>query len=244
MVISGLHIYIPIGFAILLAFIGAFLISYTSIPSIVKVANIKKLFDEPGHRKTHKVSIPTLGGIAIFSGFLISGGLFANFVEHKELQYLYIASIVLFFVGIKDDILVIAPLKKLSGEIFAALIIIVLGNFRFTSLHGFMGIHEMNYFVSIALSLFVYIVIINGFNLIDGIDGLASGVGIISGLTFGVWFFLVKDYDYAILSLALVGSLIAFFWYNVYGKNYKIFMGDTGSLILGLSLAVFSTRFN
>jgi UDP-N-acetylmuramyl pentapeptide phosphotransferase/UDP-N-acetylglucosamine-1-phosphate transferase len=222
----------------------AFIICYTSIPSIVRVANAKSLYDEPGKRKLHKKSVPTLGGIAIFSAVIIATGVFTQYKFNPEFQYLTIGSIVLFFVGLKDDILVIAPMKKLLGQLFAIAIIIVLSDLRFTSLHGFLGVHKLLYWHSIILSLFVFIVIINGFNLIDGIDGLASGVGMVASLAFGTFFYLAGEFEYAILAAGLTGSLIAFFWFNVFGKDYKIFMGDTGSLIVGLFLAVMAVRFN
>ena len=155
-----------------------------------------------------------------------------------------VASIVLFFVGLKDDILIIAPLKKLSGQVFAALIIVVLGNLRFTHLHGFIGVNQLLYVHSFLLTVFVLVVIINSFNLIDGIDGLASGVGIIASLLFGTFFYINGEVGYAVLSAAMAGSLIAFFWFNVYGTENKIFMGDTGSLLVGLFLAVLVVRFN
>lgn len=235
---------IPIKIEIIFSFIVAFLIVVSSIPTIVNVANAKKLFDEPGKRKAHKSSVPTLGGVAIFVAILVPMGLFTSFSEHLEFQYIVIASIILFFVGIKDDILVTAPMKKLGGQIASVLIIIILGDFRFTSLHGFLGIHNMPYLASIALTLFVFVVIINGVNLIDGIDGLASGVGIIASTVFGTWFFLNNDYEYGIICISIVGALLAFFYFNVFGTKNKIFMGDTGSLILGLFLAVASVRFN
>lgn len=231
-------------FSVLLSFILAFVVVLTSIPTIVDVARAKKLYDEPGRRKSHTACIPTLGGVAIFSGIILAITLFTNFSEHKEYQYVIASAILLFFVGIKDDVLIIAPLKKLGGQIFAVFIIVILGNFRFTSLHGFLGIQTIPYFASLVLTLFVFIVIINGFNLIDGIDGLASGIGIVSSIVFGVWFFLSKEYDYAIIAFSIVGGLIPFFIYNVFGKKNKIFMGDTGSLILGFFIAVMAVKFN
>lgn len=232
------EILIPIGLLL------AFFICYTSIPSIVRVANAKALYDEPGKRKLHKKSVPTLGGIAIFSAILISTGVLTKFKVNPEFQYLTVGAIVMFFVGLKDDILVIAPLKKLLGQLFAIAIIIVLSNLRFTSLHGFLGINDLLYWHSIVLSAFVFIVIINGFNLIDGIDGLASGIGIIASMAFGAFFYINAEYEYAILAAALSGALIAFFWFNVFGDEYKIFMGDTGSLLVGLFIAVMAVRFN
>jgi UDP-N-acetylmuramyl pentapeptide phosphotransferase/UDP-N-acetylglucosamine-1-phosphate transferase len=228
----------------LLGFIISFIIVYVSIPSIVNVARIKGLFDEPGLRKCHQQKVPNLGGIAIFAAIIIVEGLLINVSNGRELIYLLASVTVMFFVGIKDDILIIAPGKKLLGEIISVLIMVVLGNLRFTSLHGFLGIHEIDYVSSILLSCFVMVVIVNGFNLIDGIDGLAASIGIVVSLTFGVWFFLVGLINYAVLSAAVAGSLIAFLRFNVFGGSNKIFMGDTGSLILGLIASVFVIRFN
>jgi UDP-GlcNAc:undecaprenyl-phosphate GlcNAc-1-phosphate transferase len=230
--------------SILLSFLTAFILVFTSIPTIVKVATAKNLIDKPDSRKSHSNNIATLGGIAIFSAILITFGVYTDALKQREFQFVYVASIILFFVGLKDDILIIAPLKKLTGQVCASLIVIILGDLRFTSLHGFLGINHISYIYSIILTLFVFIVIINGFNLIDGIDGLASGVGIVTSVTFGTWFFLKNEYEYTIICATVAGSLIAFFWYNVFSRKNKIFMGDTGSLLVGLFLAVIAVQFN
>jgi UDP-N-acetylmuramyl pentapeptide phosphotransferase/UDP-N-acetylglucosamine-1-phosphate transferase len=229
---------------ILCAFLLSAFIVYFSIPTIVKVDRAKKFMDEPNKRKLHNESIPTLGGVAIFLGILIPIGILTNFSAHIEFQYVFISSLILFFIGLKDDILIIAPITKLGGQIVATLIIILLANFRFTSFHGFLGIYHVPFWISIITTLFVFLAIINGFNLIDGIDGLASGIGIICSLFFGVWFFMAGEYTYCIIAAAIIGSLIVFFIFNAFGKANKIFMGDTGSLIIGLFMAIFALKFN
>ncbi len=230
--------------SVILSFITAFVIVFSSIATIVFVSKAKKLIDEPDPRKLHNKSVPNLGGVAIFAAVLIASGLFSDISKHREFQYMLVGSIILFFAGIKDDILIIAPMKKLYSQIIASLIIIILGNLRYTNLHGFLGIYHIPYVTSVLLSLFVFVVIINGFNLIDGIDGLASGVGILSTIVFGGWFLLVGEFEYAILSFALIGATVAFFWFNVFSVKNKIFMGDTGSLLIGLFLAVLAVKFN
>jgi UDP-GlcNAc:undecaprenyl-phosphate/decaprenyl-phosphate GlcNAc-1-phosphate transferase len=229
---------------VIFSLLVSFVIVFVSVPSIVKVAHYKQFFDEPGQRKSHHKNIPNLGGIAIFAGLAVATGLFADLTLSRELMQVLVAMVVIFFIGIKDDILIIAPAKKLYGELIAAFIIVILGDIRFTSLHGFLGIYEINYLSSISLTLFVVVVLINSFNLIDGIDGLASGIGILVSLTFGTWFYLTGNHNYAILSAALLGALVAFFGFNVFGKENKIFMGDTGSLILGLIMSVLVIKFN
>lgn len=226
------------------SFVVSFLIVYISIPSIVNVAKSKGLFDEPDIRKCHYHKVPNLGGVSIFAAIIITTGLFLNVVANPELVYLLAALTVMFFVGIKDDILIIAPSTKLMGELISVLILVVLGNLRFTSLHGFLGIYQIDYVSSVLLSTFVMIVIVNGFNLIDGIDGLAAGIGIVVSLTFGSWFFLIGAMNYAVMCTIMAGALLAFFRFNVFGGINKIFMGDTGSLLLGLLMSVFVIRFN
>jgi UDP-N-acetylmuramyl pentapeptide phosphotransferase/UDP-N-acetylglucosamine-1-phosphate transferase len=119
-----------------------------------------------------------------------------------------------------------------------------MGNVRFTHLHGIFGTEEIGYLTSLILSIFAMVVIINAFNLIDGIDGLASGLAIVAASAFGVWFFINGNIQFSILSFALVGSLTGFFIYNVFGKKNKLFMGDTGSLIIGLVISALVVKFN
>lgn len=226
------------------SFITSFLVTYYSIPSIVSVARAKKLYDEPNGRTSHLNATPTLGGLPIFSAVMITMLVFFDFTSFPDMQYVMAGSIIIFFIGIKDDILSISPLKKLGGQVTASLIIIILGDIRFTHLHGFLDITFIPYWPSVVLTLFVLILIINCFNLIDGIDGLASGIGIVASLSFGVWFGLIKDWEYVAVSLAILGALAAFFYFNVWGTKNKIFMGDTGSLLLGLFMAVLVIHFN
>src|SRR5680860_63564 len=134
--------------------------------------------------------------------------------------------------------------KKLIVQFFAAVLLITLGNIRFTSFHGIFQIYEIDYFTSVIFSAFVIVVIINAYNLIDGIDGLASGLGMLSAAAFGIWFYLLGQIQFSIMSFALVGSLGGFFLFNVFGKHKKIFMGDAGSLIVGLIISTLAIKFN
>lgn len=229
---------------IAISMLTAFLVVLFSVPSIVKVALKKHLFDEPGLRTSHKHAIPTLGGLAIFAGFIFSLSVTPNINPMEEEAIIIAASVIIFFIGLKDDILVTAPITKLGGQLVSGAILVVLGDIRITSLHGFYGITEIPYTFSLLLTIFLIIVIINAFNLIDGIDGLSSGIGILTASTFGIWFYLFGKVQWAVLSFALVGSLMAFFIYNVFGKKNKIFMGDTGSLLLGLIMSIITIQFN
>ena len=237
--------FLPSEIAIYPIFLAAFTVAYLSIPSIVRVARQKKFFDDPSHRKSHCRQIPTLGGIAIFAGFTISAGTLINYETAPSLQYILVACIIIFFIGIKDDIQVLAPQKKLLGQIIAALILIIPGDLHFTSLHGFLRIFEFDsQIASMFITLFVIILIINSLNLIDGIDGLASSIGILATIFFGSWFYISGNIDYSLVSAAILGSLLGFFRFNLSNGKYKIFMGDTGSMLVGLLLVVQVIMFN
>ncbi len=228
----------------ILAFTVGFILVFYSVPTIINVARAKHLYDEPNERTASKKIVPTLGGVAIFIGLTISTIIGTNGFAFNELKYLIAAIIIMFFVGLKDDIQTISARKKLYVQILTAVLLVTLGNFRFTSFHGLLGIQEISYVTSFLISCFTIIVIINAFNLIDGIDGLASGVSMVTASTFGCCFLLTGHSEYGIMCFGLVGSLAAFSLYNVFGNTNKIFMGDTGSLILGITMSVIVIKFN
>ncbi len=226
---------------ILLSAALAFLITFFAIPVIIQVAKDKKLFDEPDERKVHKNVIPTLGGLGIFAGFIIATLMGVPSAITSELQYFAAATTVIFFLGIKDDILVLSASKKFIGQLIAAGIIIKFGGIQITNMHGFLGIYEIPHIASIVLSIFTIIVITNSFNLIDGVDGLAGSLGLLTTLVFGAYFFYAGQLTYAVMAFALAGSTIGFLIYNF--SPAKIFMGDTGSLLLGLVNSILVIKF-
>ena len=220
----------------------SFLLVFISIPTILRVARNKNLFDEPGKRRVHKTKVPNLGGLGIFFGILMTYTLYSELFDIKAVPFLVPALLVIFSIGIKDDIMVTAPMMKLLGQILAAFIIVGLGDLRITDFHGFWG-WQPNYLVSIGVSLLLVIFIVNGFNLIDGVDGLAAVSGIISSVGFSIWFFINGEIHVTVLGAILVGSLLAFLYYNVFAVRQKIFMGDTGSMLIGFILATLTIRF-
>lgn len=228
---------------VLLAFSVALFVTWYYIPRVIKIASIKNLTDKPGERKVHNFAIPTLGGIGIFGGFTF-GFLLAVDGQLPGVAYFTATSIILFFIGISDDLINMSPRKKVIAELFAAFIIFLFTDMHFTNFHGFLGITELPFWLSLLITMFVVVVIINSLNLIDGIDGLAASVGIIASAVLGTWFWLSGDYGYAIMASALLGSLIAFLRFNLSKGTSKIFMGDTGSLVIGFILAVMIIRFN
>lgn len=222
----------------------SFILVMISIPSIIRVAHAKHLFEPFNARKVHTKTVPPMGGVAIFIGFTISSIIATDGISFDALKYIIASVIIMFFIGLKDDLMDISARKKLMVQIFASVILITLGNVRFTDLHGILGTNEIGFGVSLILTIFAMVVIINAFNLIDGIDGLASGLAILSAGAFGSWFYISGHIQFAILSFALVGSLIGFFIYNVFGHRNKLFMGDTGSLIVGLVVSALVVKFN
>lgn len=239
---------------LLLAFVTSFILVLLSTPVLIKVAKLKHLVDEPGDaRKVHSRSVPTIGGIMIFAGTIIAYSMwFPSAGESQfgvnynilsalqEFKFLVASMFILFFLGVKDDIIGVSPTKKLFIHMVVGMILILMANIRITSLHGMFSLYEIPDWASIMFSLFTYIVIVNAINLIDGIDGLAAGVGCIASLTFSFWFFRTGDMPVALLGVGLAGALLGFLVFNF--NPAKIFMGDTGSLIIGMVLFVLAVK--
>ena len=228
-------------FDVILSIIISFTVTFLAIPVIINVAEMKKLYDVPDARKIHHTPITPLGGIGIFAGFIFGCLLTINFKTAPEFQYFIAAALVIFFLGLKDDVLVISPVKKFIGQVLAAFLIIYYGRIQIHSMHGFFGIHELPEMFSLLISYFAVIVIINSFNLIDGVDGLAGTLGLLSAAMFGIYFYNSNMPAYYILAFSLCGSLMAFLIFNF--QPAKIFMGDTGSLLIGGINAILAMKF-
>ena len=223
-------------FDIIFSLITSFLITYVAIPKVIFFAEKLRLLDEAGIRASHKGSVPIFGGIAIFTGIIFS---LLFWAEIENIQFILVSILIVFVVGVIDDLLVLSPFKKIVGQVIATLILIFASDdpIIIDSMHGVLGISKaLSPWVSIPFTIFVVIVITNGYNLIDGVDGLAGGIGVISSFSFGVIALLMGQGDMAILAFTLMGSLLAFLKYNLYPA--KIFMGDTGSLVVGLILSI------
>ena len=158
----------------------------------------------------------------------------------NEFKYMIASMFILFFLGLKDDIIGVAPLKKLYVHALVGFILVVLADIRLTSFWGLFNVYDLPYWFSLCISLFTYIVIVNAINLIDGVDGLAGGIGLIAALTFGFWFASTGDLPLALLAMSLGGALLGFLFFNF--QPAKIFMGDAGSLILGMIMYVLAMK--
>ena len=236
---------------LILAGITAFLVVLLATPSLIKVAFLKRLFDEPGDaRKLHKRVVPTIGGIIIFAATLFACALWFPYEQLQSdttnsgirlFQFVVATLIIMFFVGIKDDIIGTAPIKKLAAHVVAGMILVLMAETRIRSMHGLFGIDEIPLWASIFLSLFTMIVVVNAYNLIDGVDGLAAGVGLIGAAAIGGMFAMTNQLVPAILAFSLAGALAAFLIFNF--APAKIFMGDSGSLSIGLIMSVLVITF-
>ncbi|MFC0428581.1 glycosyltransferase family 4 protein [Chryseobacterium scophthalmum] len=233
---TGISIfYIKVGFG----FLSSFLITFFSIPTIIKISKRKNLMDEPGVRSSHLRKIPNLGGIAMFYSIGICTSIFAYEIFDLY-KFLFASLIILLYVGIMDDIVVMRAYKKLVAQIVVSAFIVIGSDVRIRNLFGIFGIYEIHYLVSVIFTIITFIILINAFNLIDGIDGLAGGYSLICSALFGISYYRLGEYNYplVILSVVLIGSVLAFLYYNLSNlRATKIFMGDTGSMLLGFLLA-------
>lgn len=227
---------------IMLSVIISLGITWRAIPVIRNICEMRGLLENPIKRSSHSNPTPTFGGIGIFAGTIIGYFLWSFDDEGFVLHKVFAGAIILFFLGLKDDLYTLAPLKKIGSQVLASLLVIIGSDLRITNFFGTFGIHEINYFVSVIFSLFIYVSIINAFNLIDGIDGLSGGIAMIASAGFGWWFLYTNEWSMACLSLSLSASLLGFLRYN-FSKTSKIFMGDTGSLFVGYLVTVIAVRF-
>jgi UDP-GlcNAc:undecaprenyl-phosphate/decaprenyl-phosphate GlcNAc-1-phosphate transferase len=224
------------------AVLTAFVICFMMMPVIIRVAEIKHLIDQPDlERKFHGHLIPTFGGIGIFAAFIISYSIWGGVIELPAYPYFIAALFLLFLVGIKDDLIVLEPVKKLIVQMIAATVLVLGGGVILTDLGGIFGIYEIPWAAGVVLSVLILVAIVNAFNLIDGIDGLAGGIGVIISSIIGIWFWGAGYLSLAILSFTLSGALIGFLSFNMHPA--KIFMGDTGAMAVGFILGYLALEF-
>ncbi len=211
-------------------------ISYRTYPVIIKISKSKGLMEEPKKRSSHFIRTPNLGGIGIFLGVISTLTFVGSILSYNNLLCLIGASIFLFFTGLKDDLVDIKPISKLFGQTVASLCVIIISDIRIHSFFGIFGIETLPYLASVIFTLFVFILLINAFNLIDGVDGLAACIAIVSSTIFGVLFYSNGNDSMLFISLSVMGALSTFLIFN-FSNTKKVFMGDTGSLIIGFLLA-------
>ena len=224
------------------AVLTAYVISYISMPAIIRIAELKEFVDSPdGGRKLHQRFVPTMGGVGIFAAFIISYSIWGQVVSLGSFPFFIAALLILFLMGVRDDIVELTPFKKFVIQLIASTILVIGGGVSLGSFSGLLGIGELNLVQGAIASIIILVAIVNAYNLIDGIDGLAGGVGVIASGILGIWFWGAGFLSYAILSFSLSGALIGFLAYNMFPA--RIFMGDTGAMSIGFILGYLSLEF-
>lgn len=242
-------------YLVILAFLISFLMTSFIIPKIMLISFKYKLFDVPDERTVHKRITPRLGGVSfplviLFSMGLtiaatyVANGVFIGVDLSHQLVLSMCSLILLFFIGVADDLIGVGYRNKFIAQICCGIMLICSGLWV-NNLYGICGIHAMPFWMGAPLTIFIVVFIINAINLIDGIDGLASGLSSVTLIFFGSLLLYQGEWVFAMLAFASLGSLLPFFYYNVFGtskKGHKIFMGDTGSLTIGMIISILAVK--
>ncbi|HMN26310.1 MAG TPA: MraY family glycosyltransferase [Ignavibacteriaceae bacterium] len=225
--------YLKVAFSML----SSFLIVFYTVPTVIKISRRKNLMDEPGQRSSHERKIPNLGGIALFFAIAVCTSIYA-YQLFDLYKFLFASLVILLYVGVMDDIVVMRAYKKLLAQVIVSTMLVIGSDVRIRNLFGVFGIYELNYFLSVIFSIITFIILVNAYNLIDGIDGLAGIYGVICFALFGISYYRLGAYNYplVILSTTIIGAITGFLYYNLSERSKKIFMGDTGSMLLGFLL--------
>lgn len=212
-----------------------------SIPGIILVAMKKRLLDKPNYRKKHKRITSNFGGLSIYSAFIFTVSIFgiSQYLPHWD--YIFAGSFILFVTGLKDDVIAITFKQKFLAQFCAAIIVSYFADVRVDNLHGLFGIWHLPLPVSIFLSFIGITFVTNAYNLIDGVDGLCGILSLVEFFLLGIYFVHIDQNGYAMLAFVLCGSILGFLYYNI--SPARIFMGDTGSLMLGFFMSILIVAF-
>jgi UDP-GlcNAc:undecaprenyl-phosphate/decaprenyl-phosphate GlcNAc-1-phosphate transferase len=225
---------------LILAAITAFVVAFLILPVLIKYSLKKNLVVEPGRRKLHKSSMPSLGGVAIFIGFLSSSLMWVSLEEWLTVRYLIASLLIIFFLGIRDDLVPFNAWRKMIGQA-AAIVGLLFSDVKIDSLYGLFGIYEIPFIASVILTAGFIIIVTNAYNLIDGLDGLAGTIGTVSFIAFGFWFYFAGQHLFSLLCFSMAGGMLAFLVFN--WEPAEIFMGDTGAMVGGMLLSILTIHF-
>jgi UDP-GlcNAc:undecaprenyl-phosphate/decaprenyl-phosphate GlcNAc-1-phosphate transferase len=225
---------------LVLATISAFVVSFLILPVLIKYSLKKNLVVVPGRRKLHKKETPSLGGVAIFLGFILSALMWVDLKEWTNMRYPIASLMIIFFLGIRDDLVPFNAWRKMIGQ-GAAIVGLLFSDIKIGSLYGLFGVYEIPTIASFILTAGFIIILTNAYNLIDGLDGLAATVGIVAFSSFGIWFHLADQQVFSLFCFSMVGAMLAFLIFN--WQPAEIFMGDTGAMVGGMLLSIVTIRF-
>ena len=229
----------PLCYTIIIPFFTALLLVGWIHPRLVKIALLKNIVDNPDARKLQRTPVPVLGGVAVFFGVVIAIGCMSSVVDCSGLPVVIMAMMAMLYTGTMDDILSLSPGLRFVIEIVVVLLLIFVGGYCIDDFHGLWNIGRFSYWYAVPLTVVAAVGIINSINLVDGVNGLSSGYCIMACLIFGTLFFLAGEAPMTILAAVSVGALIPFFLHNVFGKTSKMFIGDGGTLVMGVVMSVF-----
>lgn len=229
----------PFCYTIIIPFFTALLLVGWIHPRLVKIALLKNIVDNPDARKLQRTPVPVLGGVAVFFGVVIAIGCMSSVVDCSGLPVVIMAMMAMLYTGTMDDILSLSPGLRFVIEIVVVLLLIFVGGYCIDDFHGLWNIGRFSYWYAVPLTVVAAVGIINAINLVDGVNGLSSGYCIMACLIFGTLFFLAGEAPMTILAAVSVGALIPFFLHNVFGKTSKMFIGDGGTLVMGVVMSVF-----
>ena len=229
----------PLCYTIIIPFFTALLLVGWIHPRLVKIALLKNIVDNPDARKLQRTPVPVLGGVAVFFGVVIAIGCMSSVVDCSGLPVVIMAMMAMLYTGTMDDILSLSPGLRFVIEIVVVLLMIFVGGYCIDDFHGLWNIGRFSYWYAVPLTVVAAVGIINAINLVDGVNGLSSGYCIMACLIFGTLFFLAGEAPMTILAAVSVGALIPFFLHNVFGKTSKMFIGDGGTLVMGVVMSVF-----
>ncbi len=206
---------------------------------VVKLAVKYKIVDKPDERKLQKVPVPVLGGVAIFCGGAV-GLIVASFFTDLHVMWVVVPVMaVMLFTGLMDDLFGLSPWLRLAIEVGMAFCLVFFGGFCIDDFHGLGGVYGIPFRVALPLTVFAAVGIINAINLIDGVNGLSSGFCVMASILFGVFFYMVGNVPMVLLAGVSAGALIPFFFHNVFGRKSRMFIGDSGTLAMGIVMSVF-----
>ena len=208
-------------------------------PIIVKLALNKGLVDNPNTRKLQKTPVPVMGGLAVFFGIIVGIGVVSMRFNSYGLFTCVVSLTVMMYVGTLDDLMGLSPVARLIIELITIAFVVKMDLININDFHGLFGIGKLPYYVSIPLCAVSCLGIVNAINMIDGVDGLSSGICIMATVAFGIIFCLSLDGKYAVMAFLSAGALMPFLIHNVFGLKSKMFIGDSGTLMMGMLLSIF-----
>lgn len=208
-------------------------------PRLVKLALLKNIVDNPDSRKLQRTPVPILGGVAVFFGILLGVGCLCPFYDCTRLFLFFTLMALMLYTGTLDDIMGLSPRFRLIVEIVAVLFLLFVGNYGINNFHGLWGIFQIPLWVSVLLTVFASVGIINSINLIDGVNGLSSGFCVLACAIFACYFYYTGDITMMVLAVVCIGAIIPFFFHNVFGNTSRMFIGDGGTLLMGMVMSIF-----